>query len=52
MLSAVLEMTTLITPRGAAEWFLLDMAEVSGFMRTGFETAMSPLSVYGTYRPI
>lgn len=27
------------------------MAEVSGFMRSGF-TNMSPLSVYGTYRPI
>jgi hypothetical protein len=51
MNAVALELSPLITPRAAAEWFLLDMAEVSGFMRSGFKT-MSPLSVYGTYRPI
>jgi|GEM_PF-2210333 len=51
MSAAALELTPLITPRAAVEWFLLDMAEVSGFMRSGFKN-LSPLSVYGSYRPI
>jgi hypothetical protein len=51
MSAAALELKPLISPYAAAEWFLLDMAEVSGFMRSGFKN-MSPLSVYGTYRPI
>jgi hypothetical protein len=50
-MATALELNPLISPQAAAEWFLLDMAEVSGFMRSGF-TNMSPLSVYGTYRPV
>jgi hypothetical protein len=51
MSALALELNPLITPRAAVQWFLLDMAEVSGFMHTGFKN-MSPLSVYGSYRPI
>jgi hypothetical protein len=50
-MTAAFELNPLISPQAAAEWFLLDMAEVSGFMRSGFAN-MSPLSVYGTYRPV
>jgi hypothetical protein len=50
-MKAQLELKPLISPRAAVEWFLLDMAEVAGFMLSGFK-AMSPLSVYASYRPI
>lgn len=51
MTAALAEVKPLISPRAAADWFLHDMAEVSGFILSGFKN-MSPLSVYASYRPI
>jgi hypothetical protein len=51
MNALVLQDNPLISPQAAAKWFLHDMAEVSGFVLSGFQS-MSPLSVYASYRPI
>lgn len=51
MNALALQDNPLISPEAAAKWFLHDMAEVSGFVLSGFQS-MSPLSVYASYRPI
>ncbi|MBL8642284.1 MAG: hypothetical protein JNK21_00010 [Rhodospirillaceae bacterium] len=51
MNALALEDNPLISPQAAAKWFLHDMAEVAGFVLSGFQS-MSPLSVYASYRPI